>query len=86
MKIASLVVRVAPEHSQALSAALPAIPGVEVHGAAPDNGRLIVTVEDREGHSHMDSILAVNLHKHVLGVTLAYEYTEDGQQLQQPEA
>lgn len=85
MKIASLVVRVAPEHSAALSAALPAIPGVEVHGAAPDNGRLIVTVEDREGYSHMDSILAVNLHKHVLGVTLAYEYTESDQELQQQE-
>ena len=86
MKIASLVVRVDPEHCSALSAALPAIPGVEVHGATPDNGRLIVTVEDREGYSHMDSILAVNMQKHVLGVTLAYEYTEDSEKLQQQEA
>lgn len=86
MKIASLVVRVAPKHSQVLRTGLAQIPGVEVHGATQDNGRLIVTVEDVEGHSHMDSILAVNTHKHVLGVTLAYEYTEDSEKLQQQEA
>ena len=45
-----------------------------------------MTVEDGEGYSVMDSILAVNVNKHVLGMTMAYEYTEDGQQLQEQEA
>ncbi|MBT0963094.1 chaperone NapD [Denitromonas iodatirespirans] len=86
MKIASLVVRVAPEHVRALTEALLEIPGVEVHGGSPDQGRLIVTVEDGEGYSTMDSILAVNLNKHVLGVTMAYEYTDEGLELQEQEA
>ena len=87
MKIASLVVRVVPEHAPALTEALLEIPGVEMHGTSPDKGRLIVTVEDGEGYSMMDSILAVNLCKHVQGVTLAYEYTEDdGLELQEQEA
>ena len=85
MKIVSLVVRVAPEHIRALTQALLEIPGVEVHGSSPE-GRLIVTVEDGEGYSVMDSILAVNVNKHVLGMTMAYEYSEDGQQLQEQEA
>ena len=62
------------------------IPGVEVHGTSPDGGRLIVTVEDGEGYSMMDSILAVNVNKRVHGVTLAYEYTGDGIEMQEQEA
>jgi nitrate reductase NapD len=86
MKIASLVVRVVPAQRQALTAELLEIPGVEVHGASPDGGRVIVTVEDGEGYSMMDSILAVNMNKRVHGVTLAYEYTGDGIEMQQQEA
>ncbi|QID19451.1 chaperone NapD [Nitrogeniibacter mangrovi] len=86
MNIASLVVRVAPGQREALTRELLEIPGVEVHGAAPDGGRLIVTVEDGEGYSMMDSILAVNVNKRVHGVTLAYEYTGDGIEMQEQEA
>lgn len=86
MKMASLVVRVMPEQAAALTGELLEIPGVEVHGRSPDGGRLIVTVEDGEGYSMMDSILAVNVNKRVHGVTLAYEYTDDGAQMQEQEA
>jgi len=78
MKIASLVVRVAPEHIDALQVALAEIQGVEVHGASAEQGRVIVTVEDGEGYAMTDSLLAVNMARHVLGVTLAYEYTDEG--------
>ena len=78
MQIASLVVHVKPERIDALTALLRKMPGVEVHGANPELGRLIVTVEDREGGSMTESILAVNVAPHVLGVTLAYEYTDEG--------
>lgn len=87
MKIASLVVRVAPEHIDALKDALLKIPGVELHGASAELGRVIVTVEDGEGYAMTDSLLAVNLAPHVLGVTLAYEYTDEGleHELEHPE-
>lgn len=80
MKVASLVLRVRPEHIESLGAALQEIPGVELHGASAELGRLIVTVEDGEGYSMTDSLLAVSLERHVLGVTLAYEYTDEGLQ------
>ncbi len=86
MKVASLVVRVVPEQSVELTRELLEIPGVEVHGTSPDGGRVIVTVEEGDGHSMMDSILAVNVNKRVHGVTLAYEYTGDGIELQEQEA
>jgi nitrate reductase NapD len=83
MKIASLVVKAKPEHFPELREALQAIPGVELHGESTETGRLIVTVEDGEGYSVTDSILAVNLAKHVLSITLAYEYTDEGLELQE---
>lgn len=82
MNIASLVVRARPEHFPELRERLGAIPGVEMHGECADSGRMIVTVEDGEGHSVADSIVAVNLCKHVLSITLAYEYTDQGLELQ----
>jgi periplasmic nitrate reductase NapD len=78
MKIASLVVHVKPEHIDALSASLRDIPGVGVHGANVEQGRVIVTIEDGEGYRMEESILAVNVAPHVMAVTLAYEYTDEG--------
>ncbi len=83
MKIASLVIKAKPEHFPELREALQAIPGVELHGESTELGRLVVTVEDGEGYSVTDSILAVNLEKHVLSITLAYEYTDEGLELQE---
>lgn len=83
MKIASLVVKAKPENFPELREILQAIPGVELHGESTETGRLIVTVEDGEGYAVTDSILAVNLAKHVLSLTLAYEYTDEGLELQE---
>lgn len=83
MKIASLVVKAKAEHFPELKEVLLAIPGVELHGESAETGRLIVTVEDGEGYSVTDSILAVNLSKHVLSITLAYEYTDEGLEIEE---
>ena len=78
MNIASLVVRAKPEAFDTLKQAFAAIPGVELHGESVEQGRLVVTVEDGEGYSVTDSILAINLQPQVLSLTLAYEYTDEG--------
>ncbi|PTD95076.1 chaperone NapD [Pseudothauera lacus] len=83
MNIASLVVRAKPEHFGALEELYRGIPGAEVHARCVDSGHLVVTVEDGEGYSTADSILAVTMAKHALSVTLAYEYTDEGLELQE---
>ena len=81
MKIASLVMRALPADFPEIKEALARIPGVEIHGSSDESGRIVVTVEDGEGWSVTDSILAVNLAPKVQAVTLAYEYTDDGLEL-----
>jgi len=83
MKIASLVVRAKPEDFPELRETLRAIPGVELHGESAETGRMVLTVEDGDGYSVVDSILAVNLTEHVLALSLAYEYTDEGLELQE---
>jgi periplasmic nitrate reductase NapD len=83
MNIASLVVRAKPEHFALLEELYSGMPGVEVHGRNEQSGHLIVTVEDGEGYATTDSILAVSMAEHALSVTLAYEYTDEGLELQE---
>ena len=78
MNITSVVVRASPEHFPELHESLSAISGVEIHGESADNGRMVVTVEDGEGYAVSDSLTAINLTRHVLSITLAYEYTDQG--------
>ncbi|CAM5308197.1 chaperone NapD [Thauera mechernichensis] len=81
MNIASLVVRAFPADFPTVMEALRKIPGVELHGASEEKGSIVVTIEDGEGWSVTDSILAVNLAPKVQGLTIAYEYTDDGLEL-----
>lgn len=83
MKIASLVVRALPADFPEVKEALGRIPGVELHGSSVETGRIVLTVEDGKGWSVTDSIVAVNMAPKVQGVTLAYEYTDDGLELQE---
>lgn len=78
MNIASLVVRAKPEDFPGVLAFLEEVPGVEVQGKALETGRIVITIEDGDGWSVTDSILKVNLGPGVQGVTLAYEYTDEG--------
>ena len=83
MNIASLVVRAFPADFPVVIEALLRIPGVELHGSSPEQGNIVITIEDGEGWSVTDSILAVNLAPKVQGLTIAYEYTDDGLELQE---
>jgi len=78
VKIVSLVVRVLPQHISGLKQELNKVPGVEIQHEVPESGHLVVTVEDGEGYAVSDSIIAVNVAPNVQGVTLAYEYTDEG--------
>lgn len=78
MNIASLVVRAKPEDFPVVEGFLGQLPGVELQGKSVETGHIVVTVEDGEGWSVTDSILKVNLGPCVQGVTLAYEYTDEG--------
>ena len=83
MNIASLVVRAFPADFPEVIDALLRIPGVELHGSSAEQGNIVITIEDGEGWSVTDSILAVNLVPRVQGLTIAYEYTDDGLELQE---
>lgn len=74
MRIVSLVLRVMPEQIPTARAGLEQIPGVQVHAEDFDAGRMIVTVEDGEGYSVADSIIAAHKVPQVLSATLAYEF------------
>jgi len=77
MRIVSLVLRIAPHSLPAAESALVAIPGVQVHAHDATTGKLIITIEDGQGYSTADSILAAHKVPCVLSATLAYEYGED---------
>ncbi|HMV18377.1 MAG TPA: chaperone NapD [Zoogloea sp.] len=75
MNIVSLVLRIHPDTRAEAEAALTAFPGVECHGMS-DDGKLVVTVEDAEGASMSDTLIALHRVPQVLAATLAYEYTD----------
>lgn len=77
MRIVSLVLKFLPEHSAAIREAVGRVPGAGVEADSGD-GRMIVLVEDGEGYALSDSIIEVHKVDHVMSVTLAYEYTDEG--------
>ena len=83
MKIVSLVLRVIPQELTALQQGALRIPGLEWHQADASRGIAIVTVEDGEDYSLADSLIAVSQLPEVQSLTLAYEYTDEGLELQE---
>ena len=76
MKIVSLVLKFAPAHAAEIRAGIEQVPGAAVHTDTGD-GRMIVLIEDGEGYSTSDSIIAVHQVPHIMSVTLAYEYSDE---------
>jgi len=85
MRMASLVVRARPECVERLRAELGALTGVEVHAVQPE-GRIVVTVEDGDGVYPGESIVSIHNLGGVIGVSLVYEYADDGSESQIEEA
>lgn len=77
MKIVSLVLKFLPDKAGEVRTGIEKVLGASV-AADSGNGRMIVVVEDGEGYSTADSILEVHHVPHVMSVTLAYEYTDEG--------
>ncbi|HJW03040.1 MAG TPA: chaperone NapD [Azospira sp.] len=77
MRLVSLVLKFLPEHGPAVRQGVEQVPGASVE-ADPGDGRMIVVVEDGDGYSMADSIIEVHKVAHVMSVTLAYEYTDEG--------
>ena len=84
MRIVSLVLKLLPEQAEAVAADVARIPGASVSQYA--DGRMIVLVEDHDGtpgdgtadYAVSDSIIKVHQVAHVMSVTLAYEYSDEG--------
>lgn len=83
MRIVSLVLKLMPEHHEAVAAGVAAIPGTSVNHYA--DGKMIVLVEDADAsgdgasdYAVSDSIIKVHQVAHVMSVTLAYEYSDEG--------
>jgi len=83
MKIVSLVLRAPAEQFPTLKRGALQIPGVEWQTDDPEHGVVIVTVEDGPGYSLADSMVAVGRLPEVHSLTLAYEYTDEGLELQE---
>lgn len=75
MHLAGVVVRVRPEHRDAVGAQLCALPGVEVHGVNPD-GRLAVLIEGEHRGAVSDALFALHALDGVLSASLIYEQSD----------
>ena len=75
MNIAGLVVHARPRDIAAVTEALGAISGVEVHERSSD-GRLVVTAEDRGADTALDAITAIHRTRGVLSTSLVYHHCE----------
>ena len=77
MNISSVILRAHPEKLGGIRNALAAIPGVEIHADCGD-GRLVLTIEDGEGHAPPDVFLKLHELDGTISVSLVYQYCDDG--------
>ncbi len=73
--ICGVVVRARPGEADAVAGRLAALPGLELHGDAPD-GRMIVTIEDTEQSAASDTLTRLFSVEGVLGASLVYHHNE----------
>ncbi len=80
MNIAGVVVHARPENLAGVEAQLLELPGVEIHATAED-GRMVVTVEDRElkESSVGDTVMAFQNVDGVLSASLIYHHFEESE-------
>lgn len=85
MRIVSLILRLKAEHFAQAREALGRVPGVEIALEDPHEGRQIITIEDGEGYSVADSIIAVHQIPCLMSITLAYEFSDEASALSSQE-
>ena len=77
MNLCSVIVHARPEKISQVETTLTELPGVEVHGGAEDEGKLIVTVEDAEEITAADTMMSFNDIDGVISAILVYHYGGD---------
>lgn len=77
LNICGCLVHAAPGTVPAVSEAIAALPGADIH--AEDGGRIVVTVEDTDTATAADRIMEMHQIPGVLTVTLTYHHFEDPQ-------
>lgn len=76
MNISSIVMHVASGHLSNVCSSLGAMPGVEIH-AATKEGKVVLTIEDRNTRSASDSYIALHQVPGVLSVAMVYQFSDD---------
>ena len=77
MNLCSVIVHARPEKIVQVENTLTALPGVEVHGGAEEEGKLIVTVEDGEDVTAAETMMSFNDIDGVISAILIYHYGGD---------
>lgn len=75
MNICGVLVHVRPGRQQEVTAAVLGLGGTEVHAASED-GRLVVTVEDRDEAMTGETVLRLHRLPHVLSAAIVYHHFE----------
>ena len=76
MSISSLVIHTRPEKTDLVQTELTRFPGVEVH-AATDDGRLVVTVDQRDDSEASETFIKLQDVEGVISTSLVYSYFEN---------
>ena len=75
LHVAGVLARTRPEHAEAVSARIAALPGAEVHAASAD-GKLVVTLEAFDPATLSERLTRLPLVAGVLTAVLVYEHHE----------
>lgn len=76
VNISSLVVDVRPERRTEVRETLQGWPGVDVHDAAEDDGRLVVTIDTDGADAPLPTFDRIGALPGVMSVALVYHYLE----------
>ena len=79
MNISGVLVYAAPKQADSVSKQLSAIEGVEVH--AVENGKLVVTVENKNINALADQVMQFQEMQGVMSVAMVYQHNEDDESL-----
>ena len=72
--VSSAVVSVKPDSKDAVLAALPALPGVDVHAA--DQSRIIITIEGHSTGELGDRLTSIAVMDGVIAANMVFEHSE----------
>lgn len=79
MNISGVLVYASPKQADSVSKKLSAFEGVEVH--AIEDGKLVVTVENKNVNALADQVMQFQDIKGVMSVAMVYQHNEDDESL-----